>query len=109
MRDERDERPSRPDDAELAWLAGAVLAAALLVRTLYLLSIRHGFFSEHLVTEPARYDAWARAIVQGVAPAQPPFDEAPAYPYFLSVVYRLAGHRIFAVTALQALLDSISC
>src|SRR5262249_44147209 len=40
-----------------AWVLGSIFALALLVRTLYLLSIRHAFFFDHLVTEPARYDA----------------------------------------------------
>ena len=92
-----------------AWIAGAVAALALLVRTLYLLSIRHAYFFDHLVTEPLRYDAWALEIVRGTAPAHPPFDEGPAYPYLVALVYSLAGHSSFAVATLQALLDAGSC
>ena len=100
---------TKAQPTERVWMLGTVLAVALLVRTLYLLSIRHAFFFDHLVTEPQRYDAWAMDIVRGVAPARPPFDEAPAYPYFLAFVYSVAGHNRFAVTALQALLDAGSC
>jgi 4-amino-4-deoxy-L-arabinose transferase-like glycosyltransferase len=90
-------------------MMSTVLAIALFVRTAYLLSIRHAFFFEHLVTEPQRYDAWAMDIVRGLAPARPPFDEGPAYPYFVALVYSIAGHNRFAVVALQALLDATSC
>ena len=81
----------------------------MLLRAAYLLSIRHAPFFEHLVTEPARYDAWARDIVRGVAPLRPPFDEGPAYPYFVALVYAIAGHNTFAVATLQALMDAASC
>jgi 4-amino-4-deoxy-L-arabinose transferase-like glycosyltransferase len=96
-------------DDQRTWRLFAVFALAMLVRTAYLLSIRHAPFFEHLVTEPARYDAWARDIVRGVAPVRPPFDEGPAYPYFIALVYAIAGHVVFAVTTLQALMDSASC
>src|SRR5512135_672044 len=103
-------KPRRAHDINhSAWVTYAVLTVALLVRTLYLLSIRHAYFFEHLVTEPARYDAWAMDIVRGAAPVHPPFDEGPAYPYFVALVYSVAGHNRFAVTALQALLDAGSC
>jgi Dolichyl-phosphate-mannose-protein mannosyltransferase len=93
---------------ERAWFVGFVVVAALLVRALYLLSIRDAPFFLHLQTEPARYDAWAQGIVRGVAPFHPPLDEAPAYPYFVAAVYACVGHRVVAVAALQAALDACS-
>ena len=100
---------SKSTSESRAWQLGAVFVVALLVRTIYLLSIRHAVFFDHLVTEPARYDAWAMDIVRGLAPARPPFDEGPAYPYFVALVYAIAGHDHFAVTAVQAILDAASC
>ena len=79
------------------------------MRALYLLSIRHAPFFDHLVTEPARYDAWAWDIVRGAAPVRPPFDEAPAYPYLVALVYWLSGRSHLAICGLQALVDSASC
>jgi 4-amino-4-deoxy-L-arabinose transferase-like glycosyltransferase len=90
-----------------AWLA--VLAGALLVRVLYVLSIRDAVFFEHLQTEPQHYDAWARAILAGDAPVHLPFDEAPAYPYFVALVYALCGHSVLAVVIVQALLGAAAC
>jgi 4-amino-4-deoxy-L-arabinose transferase-like glycosyltransferase len=94
---------------DFGWLVAAVAVLALALRAMYLLSIRRAFFFEHLMTEPARYDAWAWDIVRGMAPVRPPFDEAPGYPYFVALVYRIAGRSHIAVAGTQALLDTASC
>ncbi len=86
-----------------------VFAVALLVRILYIVSIRHAFFFDHLVTEPAFYDGWARAIVAGDAPLHLPFDEAPGYAYFVALVYAIAGHSLLAVAIVQAVLGAGAC
>lgn len=95
--------------ARAARQAAAVFAGALLVRLLYILSIRHAFFFDHLQTEPQRYDAWAAAILRGAAPAVPPFDEAPAYPYLVALLYALFGRGIAVVAFAQAGIDAASC
>ena len=74
-----------------------VFALALFVRILYVVSIRHAFFFDHLVTEPAFYDGWARAIIAGEAHVHLPFDEAPGFAWFVALVYAIAGHSVFAV------------
>jgi hypothetical protein len=89
--------------------AVVVFAAALVVRVLYVVSIKDATFLAHLQTEPQHYDGWARAIVSGQAPVHLPFDEAPAYPYFLAVIYALAGHSVLAVLFVQALLGAAAC
>jgi 4-amino-4-deoxy-L-arabinose transferase-like glycosyltransferase len=86
-----------------------VFALALVVRILYLVSIRHAFFFDHLVTEPAFYDGWARAIVAGEAPVHLPFDEAPGFAYFVALMYAIAGHRLLAVLIVQAVLGAGAC
>jgi len=99
---------AKPKD-DFAWIVGAVAVLALAVRTLYLLSIHRAIFFDHLVTEPARYDAWSWDIVRGAAPVRPPFDEAPGYPYFVALVYAVAGRSHMAVATVQALVDAGSC
>ncbi|MBS2027259.1 MAG: glycosyltransferase family 39 protein [Deltaproteobacteria bacterium] len=94
---------------EALGLAGATFALALVIRGLYLLSVRHAVFFEHLQTEPARYDAWAHAILRGRAAFRPPLDEAPGFPYFVATIFRVVGHSVLAVTVVQALLDAIAC
>ena len=88
--------------------AAVVFGAALIVRVLYVLSIRDAVFFDHLQTEPAHYDAWARAIVAGAAPVHLPFDEAPAYPYFVALIYELGG-GVLAVCLVQAVLGAAAC
>jgi hypothetical protein len=83
-----------------------IFGVALAVRVVYLLSIRNAFFFEHLQTEPQHYDAWATEIVRGTAHASVPFDEAPAYPYFVALIYAVVGHSVMAVCAVQALLGA---
>jgi hypothetical protein len=86
-----------------------IFAAALLVRILYVISIRHAFFFDHLLTEPAFYDGWARAIVAGAAPVHLPFDEAPGFAYFVALIYALAGRSPLAVVMVQAVLGAGAC
>jgi 4-amino-4-deoxy-L-arabinose transferase-like glycosyltransferase len=86
-----------------------VFAAALLVRVLYVLSIRHAFFFDHLVTEPQFYDGWATAIVGGDAPVHLPFDEAPGDAYFVALIYAIVGQSVLAVALVQAVLGAGAC
>ncbi|HSN26411.1 MAG TPA: tetratricopeptide repeat protein [Kofleriaceae bacterium] len=86
-----------------------VLAVALLVRVLYVLSIRHAVFFDHLQTEPLHYDEWARAILDGRAPVHLPFDEAPGYPYFVALIYAVTGRSVLALCLVQAALGAGAC
>ena len=86
-----------------------VFAGALLARILYVVSIRHAFFFDHLVTEPAFYDGWARAIVAGQAPVHLPFDEAPGFAYFVALVYSIVGRSLLGVVLVQAVLGAGAC
>ena len=45
------------------------------------------------------YDAWARRLAAGDWIGTDVFYQAPLYPYFLGVVYALAGHDLLAVRA----------
>ena len=86
-----------------------VFALALVVRVLYVVSIRHAVFLDHLQTEPLHYDAWARAILDGQAPVHLPFDEAPGYPYVVALVYALTGGSVLAMCLVQAMLGAGAC
>jgi 4-amino-4-deoxy-L-arabinose transferase-like glycosyltransferase len=92
-----------------ATMGVVVFAAALVVRVLYAISIRDASFLAHLQTEPEHYDAWARAIISGAAPVHLPFDEAPGYPYFVAIIYAIAGHSVLAVVLVQAVLGAAAC
>src|SRR6476646_4470948 len=98
--------PCRFEVVRRAWVS--IFIASLVVRVLYVLSIRHAFFFDHLVTEPAFYDSWAHAIVAGDAPIHLPFDEAPAYAYFVAAIYAMGG-GLLAVALVQAVLGALAC
>src|SRR5262249_7309832 len=92
--------------ADQRWRRAAlVFAFALALRALYIVSIRHAFFFEHLQTDPRRYQEWAGAILASQAVFRPPFDEAPAYPYFVA----LLRASPLAVACAQAVLDALAC
>jgi 4-amino-4-deoxy-L-arabinose transferase-like glycosyltransferase len=93
--------------AKRPWLV--VFAAALVVRVLYVVSIRGAYFFDHLVTEPDFYDGWANAIVSGDAPVHLPFDEAPGYAYFVALIYAIVGRSLLAVVLVQAVLGAAAC
>lgn len=61
-----------------------------------------------LLTNAARYDAWAQRITGGNPPL-PPFDQPPLYPYLLAATYTLAGHKPEWMLAVQAVADALGC
>jgi hypothetical protein len=81
---------------------------AFAVRLLYVLSIHHAPFFQHLQTEPLHYHQWASLILAGRAPSAP-FEQSPGYAYFVAVVYALFGASATAVALVQALLDAVTC
>ncbi len=81
------------------WIAVLVLAAGL--RVSVWADIAALPTAEVLVEDARQYDADAQALIAtgGVPPAV--FYQAPAYPYFLASVYKLAGRSFEAVRAVQ--------
>lgn len=81
-----------------------IVAAALLVRGLYLLELSRSVYFDHLVLNAADYDRWARLGY----PRDQPYYQAPLYIYFLKAVYALASeeHRLFTARVVQALLGT---
>lgn len=55
------------------------------------------------------YDAWAREIAAGNWLGDRVFYQAPLYPYFLAVIYAVAGHSLDIVRLVQIVLGSFSC
>jgi tetratricopeptide (TPR) repeat protein len=55
------------------------------------------------------YDAWARQIAGGDWVGKDVFYQAPLYPYFLGLIYTIAGPSLMAVRLCQAVLGSSAC
>ena len=92
-----------------ASVPAAVFALGLGLRLLYVLSIRHAYFFDHLQDEPLRYHEWATLILDAPSPPGPPFDQAPGYAYLVAAVYRAFGRGVAPVAFVQAVLGAASC
>ena len=55
------------------------------------------------------YDKWAQEILSGQWFKNQPFYQAPFYPYFLAIVYKLFGHDTTMVRVIHIILGSFSC
>jgi tetratricopeptide (TPR) repeat protein len=86
-----------------------VLLVALAVRLVHLWQIRRAPFFDVLMGDARAYDEWARQIAGGDWIGRDVFYQAPLYPYFLGLIYRVAGHDLLAVRLCQAIVGSASC
>ena len=88
-------------------LAVAVLAA--LVRLAYLWQIAHAPFFGLRLGDADAYHRWALAIAHGDWRSGGVFYQAPLYPYFLALVYRILGDGTSMVRFVQLVLSTGSC
>ena len=87
----------------------AIFGIALAVRLAHLWQMRASPFFSVLMGDSRSYDEWARRIAAGEWIGHDVFYQAPLYPYFLGAVYAIAGHHLFLVRVLQAVLGSLAC
>jgi len=98
--------PAAPGPARrLLWL----FLLALAVRLVYLIEIRDVPLIEHPVVDARAYDAWAQRIAAGDWFGDEVFYQAPAYPYFLALVFALFGHSPWGVLVVQMLMGAGAC
>ncbi|HZR23542.1 MAG TPA: tetratricopeptide repeat protein [Vicinamibacterales bacterium] len=86
-----------------------VFLIALTVRLLHVWQIRRAPFFDVLLGDAHGYDEWAQRIAAGDWIGRDVFYQAPLYPYFLGVVYKLFGHSLVAARVAQAIIGSGSC
>ncbi len=101
------------------WLLAAILAAGFLLRLTYLLEISRAPDFDRPQFEAQYHDYWARAIVTGdwTPPAgvtdpeirSRPYFRPPGYPFFLALIYRLAGPGYWWPRVLQMAMGLVSC
>ena len=85
-----------------------VFVLALSIRLLYLLEMRDTLLFEVILGDGRSYDQWARRIAGGEWLGDKVFFQAPFYPYFLAVLYRLFGDDLTVVRVAQCVLGSLS-
>jgi tetratricopeptide (TPR) repeat protein len=86
-----------------------VFTAALIVRLIHLWQIRKAPFFDVVMGDSRSYDEWAQRLARGDWVGRDVFYQAPLYPYFLGVIYTIAGRSLMAVRVVQAVLGSASC
>ncbi|MFH0997892.1 MAG: glycosyltransferase family 39 protein [Pseudomonadota bacterium] len=86
-----------------------VFMLALIVRGVYLCETQQSDAFSLLLGDAQLFDAWARDISSGNWVGDQIFFNAPLYPYFLAVVYSLAGRDLMLVRLIQIGLGSLSC
>jgi tetratricopeptide (TPR) repeat protein len=86
-----------------------VWAVAFCLRCLYLWQIHHAPFFDLRIGDAEAYHLWARRIAGGDWVGQGVFYQAPLYPYFLAVVYRVFGDSLTVVRLIQAGIGAASC
>jgi tetratricopeptide (TPR) repeat protein len=98
--------PPRPR----AWLPlAAVGLLAFAVRLAHLWELDGSAVVSVLMGDSRQYDEWAVRIASGQWLGTEVFYQTPLYPYFLAVVYRIAGHEAAVARAVQAGVGAISC
>jgi tetratricopeptide (TPR) repeat protein/4-amino-4-deoxy-L-arabinose transferase-like glycosyltransferase len=89
-------------------LLGAALLA-LVVRVAYLAELDGSPLLSVLLGDGRQYDAWAQQIAGGQWIGTEIFYQTPLYPYWLAVIFSVAGHNLVLVRVIQAILGAASC
>ena len=97
-----------PGGGRRLWLL-ALFLLAITLRLVHLLQIRENPFFGDPPLDAGVYDAWARRIAGGDFLGTDVYYQAPLYPYFLALVYRVFGHGFLIARVLQAFIDSLGC
>lgn len=102
--------PANPVDAlRCAAPYVGVALCAFALRAIYFWQLRDALPFATLVTDGRVYDTWAQRISAGDWLGSDVFYQAPLYPYFMAVIYRLFGHEVMLVRWVQAGLGSCGC
>lgn len=100
-------------------LAALIVVLAFLVRSLYAVDLSPSMYvkGQPAMRMAARYDEAALSMLKGngvLFPVRPDPEDTgvlarpPAYPLFLSLVYRVLGHSFFAVQLVQNAINAIA-
>ena len=102
-------RPPSATGARFLPFAVAIFLVSLTVRLAHLFQIRRAPFFTLSMGDAQSYHAWAQRIAAGDWIGSDVFYQAPLYPYFLALVYRLLGEAPMTVRLCQAVIGSLAC
>jgi tetratricopeptide (TPR) repeat protein len=86
-----------------------IFLVAFSIRFIYLLEIRDNPYFHNLIVDAKTYDEWALTIIGGNDQAAEVYWQAPLYPHFLSLLYRIFSHDYFMVRVIQFFLGALNC
>lgn len=98
-----------PSARQSGAIAAIVFVVAFIVRLLYLGQLRDSPLVDVVMGDSAVYDRWARQIAAGDWVGKEVFFQAPLYPYFVALVYRVFGPGTWAVRIVQVVIGSLTC
>lgn len=109
MSDPARSTPGAPDARDAARWSLLIFAVAFAVRLIELLEISAEPISLIRMGDGRVYHLWARQIAEGDWVGDQVFYQAPLYPYFLAVIYRVAGDALLLVRGVQIVLGATAC
>jgi tetratricopeptide (TPR) repeat protein len=104
-----EERPPRSPGSRDRILVVAIAVAAFVVRLFYLIEMRSSPTFDSPLLDPLYHDRWASRLAAGDWLGGEVFFRAPLYPYFLGLIYRIAGHSYLIPRVVQAGVGALSC
>jgi tetratricopeptide (TPR) repeat protein len=93
---------------KLGWSL-AMFGVALAVRLAHVWQLRGSLLFETPMGDARSYHEWAQRIAAGDWLGSEVFYQAPLYPYFLAIVYRILGDDPLVVRVLQSAIGAGSC
>ena len=85
-----------------------IVGIAVTLRVAYALASRSSPFFDHLDLDSKFYDTWAKQIAAGDFMGSEVFFMGPLYPYFLAVIYKVAGPSLVAVKVVQSVIGGLT-
>jgi tetratricopeptide (TPR) repeat protein len=101
--------PHQPYLPQFARWAAAIFAVAIAIRLAHVALLRSSPFFDVLLGDARGYDEWARRIAGGEWIGRDVFYQAPLYPYFLGLLYSIAGRDLLVVRIVQAFVGAGAC
>jgi len=86
----------------------SIFSIAIIVRACYCWEISDTPFYSALIGDAGLFNGWAKEIASGKWAGDHVVLQ-PFYPYFLAVIYAIAGPNLFVVRVTQILIGALSC
>ncbi len=86
-----------------------IFLLAFSIRIINLEIIKDNPFFDYPIMDEKYHDEWAKEISQGSLFKRVPFYRAPAYPYFLGLIYTIFGHEYYLARLIGIIIGSVSC